>query len=101
MVDGYEVWVHGAAADDDVLKRLVTGTICPVEEHDGPCEVPWSLTLTADSALVLALYCMPGQAEEIADRVRRVVGDRVVVVRRGREDGFGDLRTQYEIESRA
>jgi hypothetical protein len=119
MVAGYEVWIHDAGLE---LQEPVARTICPVEEHDGPCEVPWGFTVAdepgADEAderggaggaderggagvLVLGLYASAEKAEEIVRRVTPVVGDRRVELRPGRPGAFDELRIQYEIENRS
>ncbi|MGC4939407.1 hypothetical protein [Kribbella sp. DT2] len=101
MVAGYEVWIHGAGLE---WQEPVARTICPVEEHDGPCEVPWGFTVgddDADDVLVLKLYTSAEKADEIVRRVAPVVGDRRVELRPGRPGEFEDLRIQYEIESRS
>jgi hypothetical protein len=128
MVAGYEVWIHDAGLE---LQEPVARTICPVEEHDGPCEVPWGFRVAdepgadevderggscaaderggADGAdercragvLVLGLYASAEKAEEIVRRVTPVVGDRRVELRPGRPGAFDELRIQYEIENRS
>jgi hypothetical protein len=98
MVTGHEVWIDGAGLE---LQEPVARTICPVEQHDGPCEVPWGF-LVADGtdALILGLYATADKAEEIVRRLPAVVGDRRVELRPGRAGTFDELRIQYEIENR-
>ncbi|WP_460653769.1 hypothetical protein [Kribbella endophytica] len=108
MVAGYEVWIHGAGLE---IQEPVARTICPVDEHDGPCEVPWGFTVGdetdepsesgGDGVLVLGIYASVVKAEEIVRRVAPVVGDRRVELRAGRPGTFDELRVQYEIENRS
>jgi hypothetical protein len=35
---------------DDLCDRFVE-TICPDPDHDGPCEIPWALHVTAGDSL--------------------------------------------------
>lgn len=105
MVAGYEVWIHGAGLE---LQEPVARTICPVDEHDGPCEVPWGFTVGDETdepsgrgVLVLGIYASAEKAEEIVRRVVPVVGDRRVELRPGRPGTFNELRVQYEIENRS
>jgi hypothetical protein len=110
MVAGYEVWIHGAGLE---LQEPVARTICPVEEHDGPCEMPWGFTVgdetdelsggdeSGERVLVLGIYASAEKAEEIVRRVAPVVGDRRVELRAGRPGTFDELRVQYEIENRS
>ncbi|GAB3810189.1 hypothetical protein GCM10028799_02130 [Kribbella italica] len=99
MVAGYEVWIHGAGLE---LQEPVARTICPVEEHDGPCEVPWGFTVADEGGgvLVLGIHASADKAEEIVRRVAAVAGDRRVELRPGRSGVFDELRVQYEIENR-
>lgn len=98
MVTGYEVWIHDAGLE---LQEPVARTICAVEGHDGPCELPWGFTVADDDVLVLKLWATHDKAEEIVRRVAPLVGERRVELRAGRPEEFEDLRIQYEIENRA
>ncbi|WP_432940173.1 hypothetical protein ACQPXM_31080 [Kribbella sp. CA-253562] len=99
MVAGYQVWIHDAGLE---LQEPVARTICPVEDHDGPCEVPWGFTLADETdALILGLYATADKADEIVRRLPAVVGDRQVELRPGRAGAFDELRIQYEIENRS
>ncbi|SDM46020.1 hypothetical protein [Allokutzneria albata] len=83
--------------DTEAIARL----LCPVEEHNGPCEVPWS-TAAYDGDVVLGICADQRKAEEIADRVRAFVGeDRPVALGEGDPAYYEELIEQYRIESKS
>ena len=93
----HEIRISGYTDDTEAIARL----LCPVEEHDGPCEVPWSLA-AYDGDVVLGIYADQRKAEEIADRVRAHVGDaRPVVLRDGDPSFYEELIEQHRIESKS
>lgn len=96
----YEIHIHGCADTDTALalQEPVARLLCPVEDHDGPCEVPWGLTL-GDDALVLGIFASAAKAAEVADRVRAFVGEAHPVTLGEATDGlFEELAEQYRIE---
>ncbi|GAA4019856.1 hypothetical protein GCM10022247_49520 [Allokutzneria multivorans] len=92
----HEIRFPGAPDDTDAVARL----LCPVEEHDGPCDVPWSLA-AYDGEVVLGIHAEQRKAEEVADRVRAFVGDaRPVTLAEGDPEYYAELVEQARIESR-
>lgn len=107
MPQGYEIRVRRAGAADVasagavvVLKERIARVLCPVEDHDGPCEVPWGFTLADDSDdLLLGIYSSAEKATEVFARVKAVADGRPVELAEGEPDRFEDLATQYRIEN--
>jgi hypothetical protein len=97
----YEMRIQGFAGVEEALamQETVARVLCPVAEHDGPCEVPWGFTVV-DGDLVLGVFAAPEKAVEVAERVRGVVGGREVALSEGRAGRFDDLEEQYRIEHR-
>ena len=97
---GYEVSIRGFGGVDEALRMqdVVARVLCPVAEHDGPCEVPWGFSVTEDGDLLLGIYATRDKAGEVVERVRRVVGGREVVLADGSADRFEELAEQYRIE---
>lgn len=95
----FEIRVEGFADSDEALamQEPVARVLCPVAEHDGPCEVPWGFTLTDDHDLVLGIYATRSKADEVAAEVRRVAG-RPVVLAESAPGRFDELAEQYRIE---
>ncbi|MFB9906963.1 hypothetical protein [Allokutzneria oryzae] len=92
----HEIRISGCT-DTEAIARL----LCPVEEHDGPCEVPWSLA-AHDGDVVLGIYADQRKAEEIANRVREFAGDaRPVVLSDADPSFYEELVEQHRIESRS
>jgi hypothetical protein len=94
----FEVTIRGFVGTDQALamQEPIKRVLCPVEEHDGPCEVPWGFTV--GDGLVLGIYATPEKAAEVAERVRRVVGEGDVVLAEGTPGRFEELAEQYRIE---
>lgn len=116
MAQGFVVRVQGSGSDE-VLKERIARLLCPVEDHDAPCEVPWGFTLADDTGhqegdehpeglefpdvaddLLLAIYTTPDKAADVAERVRTAIG-RPVALSVGDPADFEDLATQYRIEN--
>jgi hypothetical protein len=95
----YEMRIRGFAGVGEALamQETVARVLCPVEEHDGPCEVPWGFTVVEDD-LVLGVFAAPEKAVEVAERVRGVVGGREVVLSEGTAGRFDELEEQFRIE---
>ncbi|WP_086826260.1 hypothetical protein [Allokutzneria sp. NRRL B-24872] len=92
----YEIRFPGGLDDTEAVARL----LCPVEEHDGPCEVPWSLA-AHDGDVVLGIHADQAKAEEVADRVRAFVGEaRPVTLTDADPAYYEELIEQARIESR-
>ncbi|MCP3802932.1 hypothetical protein NLX83_27015 [Allokutzneria sp. A3M-2-11 16] len=89
----HEIRISGYTGGTEAIARL----LCPVEEHDGPCEVPWSLA-AYDGDVVLGICADQRKAEEIADRVR-VFGP--VELSEGDPSCYEGLVEQYRIEKSA
>ncbi|WJV44801.1 hypothetical protein [Streptomyces flavofungini] len=104
----YEIRIHGVAGTDAALalQEPLARLLCPVEDHDGPCEVPWGFTLAdargpdgPESVLVLGVFASAEKATEIRDRVRAFVGEaHPTVLREAVTDAFDELAEQYRIE---
>jgi hypothetical protein len=103
----YEIRVHGcrsgqeAIALQDPIERL----LCPDPDHAPPCEIPWSFTLAGEgtdddsTALLLGVYTSQGQAMQVADRVRTLVGEtRSIAVSEGDAEEWEELVEQYRVE---
>ena len=93
----YELTIRGTGEALD-LQEPVKRVLCPVEEHDGPCEVPWGFSMSEGDDLVLGIYASQEKAAEVADRVRHVVGAREVVLSQGTPGRFDELEEQWRIE---
>ncbi|MBJ3811747.1 hypothetical protein [Streptomyces flavofungini] len=104
----YEIRIHGFAGTDAALalQEPLARLLCPVEDHDGPCEVPWGFTLgdarAADapgSVLVLGVFASAEKAAEVRDRVRAFVGGaHPTVLGEAATDTFDELAEQYRLE---
>jgi hypothetical protein len=95
----YEVLVRGVDAIEELAtKEQVARVLCPVEEHDGPCEVPWGFSVGDDNELVLGIYASPAKATEVAERVRQVLAGHQVVLAQAAAGRFEELEMQYRIE---
>lgn len=93
----FEVTIRGAE-DALGLQEPVARVLCPVEEHVGPCEVPWGFSVSDGGELVLGIYASPEKAAEVVERVRHVVGGRDVVLTEGAQGRFEELEEHYRIE---
>ncbi|MEU8227394.1 hypothetical protein [Kribbella sp. NPDC048915] len=95
----YEVKIEGFGSSDEALaaQTPIARLVCPVADHDGPCEVPWGFTLSDGHALVLGIYASPQEATAIADEVRRTTGHRVTLTEAA-PGAFGELEEQYRVE---
>ncbi|MFH8987980.1 hypothetical protein [Streptomyces sp. NPDC017940] len=110
----YEIHIHGCAGTDEALalQEPLARLLCPVEDHEGPCEVPWGCTLRTEPdegdgdgdgepehVLVLGIFADARKAAEVLARVRSFVGDaHRVVLREAVTDTFDELAEQYRIE---
>jgi len=88
-----------AAGEDEALKKRIARMLCPVEDHNGPCEVPWGFTV-ADGGddLVVQIYSSPEKATEVLARLKAVV-DQPLDLAEGDPADFDHLATQYRIEN--
>ncbi|WP_030675736.1 hypothetical protein [Streptomyces sp. NRRL B-1347] len=96
----YEIHIHGFADTEAALalQEPLARLLCPVEDHDGPCEVPWGFTV-GDGSLVLGIYASAAKAAEVTDRVRSFVGGAHRAVLGGpTSDVFDELVAQYRVE---
>ncbi|WP_433007902.1 hypothetical protein [Kribbella sp. CA-294648] len=97
-VQGFAITVP-AVGGDDAVKERIARMLCPVEDHNGPCEVPWGFTRAGGGDdLVVRIYSSAEKAAEILERVKAVVGEPVDLVV-GDPADFEDLATQYRIEN--
>ncbi|WP_063803707.1 hypothetical protein [Streptomyces silvensis] len=109
----YELHIHGCAGTDEALalQEPLARLLCPVEDHEGPCEVPWGCTLRDEPredgpqdgpdecVLVLGIFADARKADEVIARVRAFVGAaHRVVLRDAVTDTFDELAEQYRIE---
>ncbi|MFD9910420.1 hypothetical protein [Streptomyces sp. NPDC059063] len=97
----YEIHIHGCTGTDEALalQEPVARLLCPVEDHEGPCEVPWGFTLGEGGALVLGIFAGAAKAAEVTDRVRAFVGAaHPAELRDATSDSFDELAAQYEFE---
>ncbi|WP_030571850.1 hypothetical protein [Streptomyces aureocirculatus] len=118
----YEIHIHGCAGTDEALalQEPLARLLCPVEDHEGPCEVPWGCTLRdkpgngdgegdgdrdrdghgePEHVLVLGIFADARKAAEVLARVRSFVGAaHRVVLREAVTDTFDELAEQYRIE---
>ncbi|MFD0413877.1 hypothetical protein [Streptomyces sp. NPDC127108] len=103
----YEIQIHAFAGTDAALalQEPLARLLCPVEDHDGPCEVPWGFTLRDTGAddpgcvLVLGIFASAEKAAEVRDWVRAFVGEaHPTVLREAVTDTFDELAEQYRIE---
>jgi hypothetical protein len=97
LVRGFAITVP-AAGEDEVVKERIARTLCPVEDHNGPCEVPWGFTVAGEGDLVVQLYSTPEKAVEVRERLTVVVGGPLDLAE-GDPADFEDLATQYRIEN--
>jgi hypothetical protein len=95
----YEVRIEGFERPAEALaaQEPVARLVCPVPDHDWPCEVPWGFSVTEGNDLVLGLYATRPKATAIADDVRRATGRRVVLAEAA-PGAFEELEEQYRIE---
>jgi hypothetical protein len=98
-VKTFEIRIQGFAGVDEALamQEPVARVLCPVPEHDGPCEVPWRFTVDAGE-LLLGIYATPEKSTEVADEIRRVVAGRQITLTDAAPGDFEDLAEQYAIE---
>ncbi|GAA1603721.1 hypothetical protein GCM10009804_70130 [Kribbella hippodromi] len=97
----YELRIQGFSGTGEALEMQepVARVLCPVEAHNGPCDVPWGFTLADESHdLLLGIYATPEKAAEVAEKVRAVVGGRTVLLAEGDPSRFEELIEQYQIE---
>lgn len=104
----YEIHIHGCAGTDAALalQEPLARLLCPVEDHDGPCEVPWGFTLgdargadDPECVLVLGIFASAEKAGEVLARVRAFVGEaHPTVLGEAATDTFDELAEQYRIE---
>ncbi|MEV0287484.1 hypothetical protein AB0H36_25505 [Kribbella sp. NPDC050820] len=91
----FEVLIRGGELS---LQEPVARVLCPVEGHDGPCEVPWGFSVSGQDDLVLGIYASPAKAAEVVERVQEVVGASEVVLSPAPADHFEELAEQHRIE---
>jgi hypothetical protein len=96
----YEMLIRGFGATDEalVMQEPVSRVLCPVEDHDGPCEVPWGFSVGEGNELVLGIYASAEKAADVVERVRGVVGGREVTLTPAEPGRFEELKEQYRIE---
>ncbi|WP_427885460.1 hypothetical protein ACQHIV_24485 [Kribbella sp. GL6] len=97
----YAVTIRGFVSDDHAaaMKEPVARLLCPVEDHAGPCEVPWSFTLAGeDHDLILGIYATLDQAADVTDRIRQIAGEHEVHLIECAPERLEDLVDQYQIE---
>jgi hypothetical protein len=102
----YEIRIHGCSSSEEALalQDPIERLLCPDPDHAPPCEVPWSFTLAGEDAhdsipLVLGVYTSSGQATQVADRVRTLVGEtRPIAVSEGTAAEWEELVEQYRFE---
>jgi hypothetical protein len=92
----YDVTIRGERRLE--MQEPIKRVLCPVEQHDGPCEVPWGFSASEDNDLVLGIYASADKAAEVVQRVRGVVGGREVVLAEAEPGRFEELEEQYRIE---
>ncbi|MEI5103001.1 hypothetical protein RB200_36255 [Streptomyces sp. PmtG] len=98
----YEIHIHGFADTQAALalQEPLARLLCPVEDHTGPCEVPWGFTLGEGGSLVLGIFATEAKAAEVRDRVRARVGAaHPTVLGEARGHDFDDLAEQYRYEN--
>ncbi|MEV6597537.1 hypothetical protein AB0M36_11805 [Actinoplanes sp. NPDC051346] len=108
MPRGYEIRIAGCADVDtavDLQERLAR-MLCPVENHDGPCPVPWTFTITGDDVgpqdLLMLVWTTADTAATITAEVRKRVGGRqTVTAAPGEGEQFDVVAEQYRIEHEA
>jgi hypothetical protein len=91
----YEVLIRGTSLD---MQDPVARVLCPVADHDGPCDVPWGFSVDARGDLVLGIYASPDKAVDVVERVRRVVDGHDVVLTEAPAGRFEELEEQWRIE---
>lgn len=103
----YEIRIHGCTNTEEALalQTPIERLLCPDPDHAPPCEVPWSFTLTEDGSddastgLVLGVYTSRGQAEQVAERVRTLVGGTLpIALSEGDAEEWEELVEQYRFE---
>ena len=104
----YEIHIRAFAGTDAALalQEPLARLLCPVEDHVGPCEVPWGFTLgdargpdDPECDLVLGIFASAEKAAEVRDRVRAFVGEaHPTDLREAVTDAFDELAEQYRIE---
>jgi hypothetical protein len=104
----YEIAVHGCAGVDEALalQEPIARLLCPEPDHDGPCPVPWELTLdddheggAASAVLLLGVHATRAGAAGVAARVRALAGDaRPVSLSEGDPGRFEALVEQHRVE---
>jgi hypothetical protein len=103
----HEIRIHRCAglqealALQDPIERL----LCPDPGHAPPCHVPWSFSIAGEgvdddsNVLVLGVYTSSGEAAQVADRVRALVGETLLIsVREGDAEEWEELVEQYRFE---
>lgn len=88
-----------AVGGDEAVKEQVARMLCPVEDHDGPCEVPWGFSLAGGGDdLLVQFYSSPEKAAEVLERLKAIVG-QPAELSVGDPADFEHLATQYRIEN--
>lgn len=103
----FEVIVPGYADLDETLadSERVALLLCPDPEHDGACEIPWSMgsrteaeeenPLGEGSSVVAAIYATRDQAERTAKQIGDLLGRPAHLVEAA---DYEYLVEQYRIE---
>lgn len=102
---GYEIRIAGCAdtAAALALQEPLARLLCPVEDHPGPCPLPWSFSLGDDDAgrpvLVLLVWTTGGTAAHTVRRVQTRIGPQYhVTLAAGAGEMFDGVAQQYRIE---
>ena len=104
---GYEVRVAGCADIGAALalQEPLARMLCPIEDHPGPCPVPWTFSVSDDEAGQLALLMLLWTTGDIATTITAQVRARVdpgqtVTLTAGTGEMFDVVAEQYRIEHR-
>ncbi|TCC20593.1 hypothetical protein [Kribbella sindirgiensis] len=95
----FEIRIEGFAGTDEALamQEPAARALCPVAEHNGPCEVPWAFTLADNHDLVLGIYTTRQRAAELTAGVQQATGHPTALTE-ATPGHFDDLAEQYRIE---
>ncbi|TCC59426.1 hypothetical protein E0H73_22575 [Kribbella pittospori] len=99
-METFEVRIAGFADVDEALamQETVARVLCPEQEHNGPCEVPWGFSVDGPDQLVLGIYATAEKAASVVEDVRPAVEPREVTLMNGTPGRFDELADQYRIE---
>lgn len=95
--------IAGFVDVDDALatQETVARVLCPVPEHNGPCDVPWGFSVDGADQLVLGIYATAEKAASVVEDVRGAVEPREVTLMNGTPGRFNELADQWRIEHTA